>query len=327
MIVFNMGKHNIKVTILIIVLLLLLTAIGLLVTGYMHIGKELHEKQIQTMQLEREIDELDKYLTDYIVEGEEIEDNADVQRTAEDLKAAYERIAQLERRVRQLKNDNQASVEEIRMLEERIKVLKIKVYEKSKSNIVNITTFIDVLSQTIDSLHNDAFDPANEDPDNSNAPYIAEIKRLKGNIVQLKDQLKAISKIRANDIEFSNIKNGYKVEDRRHFKKSSMETLEVCFDIPGDKFAPLSNEAKDIYLIYSNPDGSLSLNTKGYSGRSKGENPFMYSAKTLFVRGRYTKQVCIEYRPQEYEVGVQKVQLRCEGCPDILGEKTFEISE
>ncbi len=323
-----MGKHNLKIIILIIVLLLLLTAIGLLITGYIQVEDQLFAKEVEAMKLQKDMEELDKYLTDYIVVGveEEANDPRSIQREAEAIREAYARIDQLERRLAKLKKDKETSDQEIQILQKQLSTLKLRLYERNKASMGSFVTELQRLVLYIDTLESISLMPKDVGSAGLDSAYISEVQRLKRKIAQLNEDLKLITELKAINFEFVNVKKGFDVK-RRHFNKGTIDKFKICFDIPGNPFPDYSAGPKDLYLLFFNPDNTPSFNTKKFSGRSKGRNPFMYSATQQFIRGRTAQNICIEYAPEhnDFMPGLQKVQIRCDG--EIIGEQVFEISE
>lgn len=336
-----MGKHNVKITILIVVLLLLITAIGLLITGYVHVGKQLYTAEAEAMKLEQELDELDKYLTDYVVVNAEQERVAEFQPEATassrppssdraqiaKLQEAYEKIEEMERKIAQLRREKQVKEEIIVKLEERLNELKLKTFEKSSGSMSGLLTQLQYLYQYVDTLESQTLIPKDNEVSSGNEAYLDEIKRLKNRIRGLTEQLNFITDLQAYNFEFVNIKNGYEYK-RRYFKDGTLETFQVRFQIPGNPFAGFNTEMEELYMVVFNPDNTPSFNTKdGFSGRTKGNAPFMYSASASFVRGRRPAEITIDYHPEDHnwQIGVHKVQIRYKG--KIIGESSFEVSE
>ncbi|RMG16868.1 MAG: hypothetical protein D6730_24675 [Bacteroidetes bacterium] len=326
-----MGKHSVKITILIIVLLLLLTAIGLLVTGYVHVGGQLHTAQSRALELEKELDELDKYLTDYVVvnASSEVEAAPLQQVDFDKLQEAYNKIEELQRKIDRLKAENKAQKDEIRRLEQRLNELKVKAFNKTSGSMTNLLVNLQQMALYIDTLERQMLEPRqvdeNQQLSSDDEAYLKEIQRLQNMVKTLRERLNLITELKAYDFEFKNIKDGV-TYSRRYFKQSAMETFQICFSIPGNPFNSYSFEPLDVYLVLLEPDQRPSYN-KAYSGMSKGERKFMYSAKTEFVRGRKAKELCISYEPPDgnWKPGIYTAQIICEGEP--IGQSKFEVAE
>ena len=130
----------------------------------------------------------------------------------------------------------------------------------------------------------------------------------------------------SNNFRFINVRKNGKEREEEEYSKRRLYQLKFCFTILENLITP--SGAKDVYLVYENPDGTINTNfAEGYSGQFVHNNTEKnYTVKTTIDYNNSDLELCIPYAPEEentFQSGLQYVSVYCDGR--LIGQGNFMV--
>ncbi|MCS7027204.1 MAG: Atg14 domain-containing protein [Bacteroidia bacterium] len=263
--------------------------------------KERDSLKTETIDLEKELDEVNKIV---------ISQKGRIRELDSIVAAQNEYIEKQKAQIRAQIQKGNLDKEQIKRLKEQIDQLKYYV-EKYQNRIDSLVRENKVLKADLEKFKQD-----NE-----------ELKRKTiekdDKIAELDIKVKTASILKAEDFKFSMIKENGKEDDDQPFKARKISKIKMRFTIAENKVADKGE--RTLYIVYINPDGSVSQDMNKGSGKIKtvdGEKTYSTSKTINYTQS--AQEVSLVYaNPVEYKPGNHTVEVYENGY--LIGKGSFKV--
>lgn len=263
--------------------------------------KERDSLKTENIDLEKELDEVNAIVNNQKGKIKELDSI---------VAAQNEYIEKQKAQIRAQLQKGNLDKEQIKKLKEQIDQLKYYV-EKYQNKIDSLSRENKVLKADLEKFKQD-----NE-----------ELKRQTiekdDKITELDVKVKTASILKAEGFKFSMIKDNGKEDDDQPFKARKISKIKIKFNIAENRVADKGE--RTLYIVYINPDGSVSQDMNRGSGKIKtvdGEKT--YSTSKTINYGQSAQEVSLVYaNPTEYKPGNHTVEVYENGY--LIGKGTFKV--
>ena len=270
---------------------------------------QIEELDTEIRDLEEKISELQVTMEDQSMEMAE-KDRLIEEKGAE--------IEELVKRLNNAKNSGRVNAKKVKQLESKLASIQSSL-DEYKMRVEELETENEQLVQQVDSLTTSR---------TQLRAQVEEAQEIRQQTEErLEETVKVASTLKATDFQFYTVNKRGKAKEGSEFRRGSMNTLRVCFNIQDNPLAETG--MKDIYLVVENPDGTVNAN---YAAALSGEFEFEGTMRTYSTRhtidyAGYTQEGCVEYQPSEenkkYEKGPYQVTIYCDG--KLIGRSGFRV--
>jgi len=305
------SKHTSRI-ILVIAGLLVLTSMGYFAYQYFS-EKKAHEEDIVKIEdLRNEILGLEERILDFEMTMDEKDvELADKKRMIEESQQQLKSLAsQLERS----KQSDRANLAKIKELEQRLEMSQ-RVLGQYRKEVEALKARNAQLAGQVDSLR-------------ESQGYLRDrnlsLRQKQDSALQaLQETNEVASLLKAREFRFFREDGVMPDKEGDEFRRWTVRNVKICFTLLDNALAEAGD--RTLYLVYENPDGSISTNSESgtfsYQGQSR-----TYSLKTDITYNNLSQEICMKWiRPDDfdYQKGPQYFSLYADG--DLIGQGSFLI--